>query len=130
MFGDTSNSPSIVRLLAYDHPWLRARLIACLRITEADATCLFQDTLRFLYVQSLRPDCDLPPPAHIELCWREFILFTRDYHDFCLQFFGKYIHYQPRDPTQSVDMAGMRIAQELVLRSFGGRLSGNWLPVT
>lgn len=27
--------------------------------------------------------------------WHTFLLFTRDYHDFCLQFFGEFFHHQP-----------------------------------
>ncbi len=34
----------------------------------------------------------------IDEAWHRFILFTKDYHEFCNRFFGKYIHHGPLMP--------------------------------
>lgn len=31
----------------------------------------------------------------IDDMWHEFILFTRDYNDFCMQYFGEFVHHLP-----------------------------------
>ena len=31
----------------------------------------------------------------VDLVWHQFILFTKEYHEFCLTIFGEYIHHSP-----------------------------------
>jgi hypothetical protein len=31
----------------------------------------------------------------IDHMWHTFLLFTKDYHDFCMKFFGEFFHHQP-----------------------------------
>jgi len=38
----------------------------------------------------------LPMPSKlVDEVWHQFILFTKDYHNFCNYVFGEYIHHQP-----------------------------------
>lgn len=38
----------------------------------------------------------LPPPTGLaDLAWREFILMTKKYREFCDRGFGGYVHYPP-----------------------------------
>jgi hypothetical protein len=31
----------------------------------------------------------------VDNMWHNFILYTKDYHEFCQRFFGEYLHHQP-----------------------------------
>lgn len=71
---------------------------------------LFTDMLRYLWLCKKHHQDTITNPEDtslhfmpvmheemrtIDLMWHEFILVTRDYHDFCQQFFGQYIHHEP-----------------------------------
>jgi hypothetical protein len=35
------------------------------------------------------------PTRKVDIAWHEFILFTRDYRDFCREHFGRFVHHVP-----------------------------------
>ncbi|HEX8550130.1 MAG TPA: hypothetical protein VF681_01110 [Abditibacteriaceae bacterium] len=41
------------------------------------------------------------PSQIVDDAWHEFILFTRDYNDFCLQAFGRYLHHTPAEAMKT-----------------------------
>ncbi len=46
------------------------------------------------------PALNFIPVMHEEMrtidnMWHEFILITRDYHDFCHHYFGRFLHHEP-----------------------------------
>lgn len=45
------------------------------------------------------------PSQVVDDAWHEFILFTREYNDFCLQAFGRYLHHTPAEAMQSQTQA-------------------------
>lgn len=47
------------------------------------------------------------PSQAVDVAWHEFILFTRDYHQFCKKVFGRYLHHTPAEA-----MASQTSAQE------------------
>jgi len=59
-----------------------------------------REMLRFLYLCS-KTQQSLTPSRTVDNIWHEFILFTRLYHKFCIQNFGKFIHHQPNDSQSS-----------------------------
>lgn len=90
-----------------------------------DAELLFEDVKRFLYLtdMSLVP---LSPPKLIDKGWHEFMLFSKDYREFCLKYFGRFIDHEPilreeKAATRPLPSVLVR-AQEL----FGKRLSHYW----
>lgn len=71
---------------------------------------LFTDMLRYLWLCEKHdfdknndpdnPNLQFIPVMHEEMraidnMWHEFILVTREYHDFCLTYFGHYLHHEP-----------------------------------
>lgn len=43
---------------------------------------------------------DMPSPA-IDAVWHQFILFTREYHEFSNRFHGSYFHHAPNLPSRN-----------------------------
>lgn len=74
---------------------------------ELSAEDAFTETLKYLWLtqhhkKHYTKDSDLPPNCimlrsmqEIDEMWHEFILFTKDYMDFCERYFGCYIHHLP-----------------------------------
>ena len=91
----SGNLRAITTIMAYQHPSLLRRIEDKCGISGEAATELFDDTKRFLY---LCADSNVPlsPTPAIDGCWHEFLLFTKDYADFCRQFFGVFLHHRPR----------------------------------
>jgi len=53
------------------------------------------------------------PSQVVDVAWHEFILFTREYHEFCNNSFGKYLHHKPAEAMQSP-----AVAQEGIKRAW------------
>src|SRR5579864_3397426 len=55
-----------------------------------------RDSINHPEDEQLPPRCGmLFSMREIDDMWHEFILFTRDYTDFCQQYFGEYVHHLP-----------------------------------
>ncbi len=59
------------------------------------ADALELECRRFLYVTTLVQGQKLVPSEAIDQYWHNFILFTAEYHDFCIKTAGKFIHHYP-----------------------------------
>ena len=46
----------------------------------------------------------LPPSYEIDEVWHAHILHTKEYMDFCLELFGKYLHHQPHLSSEASSM--------------------------
>ena len=66
-------------------------------ITEEEANDIFCETLKWLWLSQKvnYPFFVDDSISIIDEMWHNFILFTKDYNDFCKKYFGKYIHHQP-----------------------------------
>jgi hypothetical protein len=119
---DESN---FLRLLAYEHPWLKQVLVEQHALSSSAAEELIIDLLRFLHVKSTFSSIECCPSRQIDLCWKEFICFTQDYHDFCQRFFGDFIHRKPVDLVDEASFDCIARTRELATSLFG-KLSENW----
>ncbi|SDX59868.1 hypothetical protein SAMN05661080_00517 [Modestobacter sp. DSM 44400] len=79
------------------YPQVVAKLAADQRLGAAEAGDRITEMAKFLTVAA---DSDQPvaPSRAVDTAWHTFILFTRDYADFCAATFGRFIHHQPTDP--------------------------------
>lgn len=115
------------RVMAYENPDLVARLRSKLDLSAEDAKQLFEDTKRFLFLcGTVRGQWS--PTELIDEGWHNFILFTKDYAEFCQLFFGRFIHHDPKRigvPSIAVSPMGTLAAARKI---FGGLLSKNWAP--
>ena len=69
--------------------------------------------LRQFFLVHLRRDCDYVsmPSRVVDDLWHEFILYTREYRDFCSRAFGKFLHHLPSaalSPVRKRSNVGLR----------------------
>ncbi|MEW6167389.1 MAG: hypothetical protein AB1651_06795 [Pseudomonadota bacterium] len=68
-------------------------------VSREDAEDIFRETLRFLWLSTnyraeFLQSIDRPILI-IDEMWHTFILFTKEYHEFCSRMFGHYMHHTP-----------------------------------
>ena len=99
-------SPSVARpleeVITYRNPRVIARISSVHGLDPADAALLFLDLLCFLHRVSESGSGVVVPTPRIDKAWHEFLLYTRDYFDFCHTMLGKFIHH---DPGPSANLA-------------------------
>ena len=76
---------AVVRRIAREH-----------RVSRGVASRWFEDAIRFLDMCHASPGA-LSPSRTVDKAWHEFLLFTRDYQQFCEERYGRFIHHQPYD---------------------------------
>ena len=78
-------------------------------ITETVSRMLFKETMKMLWLMTKHQiesekdsNIQIPeafnvhkPMDPLDKMWHEFILFTREYHQFCNRYFGCYLHHVP-----------------------------------
>jgi hypothetical protein len=64
-----------------------------------------------IVVHSRRRMVSMPSQA-VDTAWHEFILFTREYQEFCSKALGRFLHHTPAESMSSptVAQAGIRVA--------------------
>lgn len=102
--------PALEDLLAYENPAVLKLYIQNYPDNKLSAEMAFQEMLKYLWIaQKHRLDLinhfhhpELPKRCimlfsmqEIDQMWHEFILFTRDYTQFCEHYFGEYMHHMP-----------------------------------
>jgi len=56
-----------------------------------------QELKRFLALCAMNPETHYGMKGPIDKLWHTFIIFTRDYHLFCREVAGRYLHHEPTD---------------------------------
>ncbi len=108
-------APHVVRKISKD-----------LHCSETEGLKLFGDLMAFLWMTAQSTEPRVPSPA-IDEAWHTFILFTKDYAEFCEVYCGGFIHHLPHtgpDASLSVSMVQPTIEHAIAL--FGSKPSGNW----
>lgn len=89
-------------VLAYENRDVVQRFLDSYPIDPADAAELFTEVKRWLWLagyQAMRPSrrqlIVTRPMTALDEMWHCFVLFTPDYTEFCLRFFGRFLHHQP-----------------------------------
>ncbi|MEP5339185.1 MAG: hypothetical protein ABJL44_16395 [Algibacter sp.] len=65
---------------------------------EVDTEKLLIELIKYLVVTN-ENNKTTSPSYLVDLAWHEFILFTKYYHLFCMENFGKFIHHTPDSKT-------------------------------
>lgn len=104
-----ATNTSLNEVLQYENPAVVARFKKEFPAKTAVAEVIFKDLLRFFWAskQHEMAKAKNPDPAlkfifimdeemkEIDQIWHVFLLYTRDYMDFCQKYFGEYLHHQP-----------------------------------
>jgi hypothetical protein len=93
---------SPIDALAYEAPFLIDKLIKDRIVdTHEEGEALFTEVKRFcVLVESDNKIWDMYS-LRVDEVWHQFILFTREYMDFCKRFFGRYIPHSPSNAPRS-----------------------------
>lgn len=119
--------PELNRLLSYKHPDVLKLYRHNHPDNKMSADQAFNELLKYLWIsrkhllESQAQSCEdekvgfgfcrtdklmapfeyfFPEPLkEIDDMWHEFILFTEDYTEFCIHYFGQYIHHKPVIPN-------------------------------
>jgi hypothetical protein len=117
-------------VLAYEAPFLVEKLVKNAVVdTAEEADELFREVKRYLVLADLDQDCSWNMYSlRIDEVWHQFILFTRQYMEFCHRFFGRYI---PHNPSNAPKVEFARPVQKTTFEQFYARyleLFGEPLP--
>ncbi len=114
------------KVLGYQNPEFIERLKHKLGLSHEDAEVLFHDMKQFLYLCGTRPGV-WSPTEQIDAAWHEFILYTKDYAEFCKEIFGKFVHHVPNSYlTKEAQLVGNTWRTYKVALHHFGELSSNW----
>lgn len=111
-------------VMAYEHPELIDRYKRKLDMNDEDARELFADTKRYLYLCAVAGK-PLAPPHAVDQGWHEFLMYTKDYQDFCFAHLGKFVHHNPNPMLRPHAVLRVSDTNKLAIMHFG-ELSKNW----
>ncbi|MEW8403635.1 MAG: hypothetical protein AB2688_02795 [Candidatus Thiodiazotropha taylori] len=118
---------SLDSVLNYQFPALVERFQKELGMSVEEADQLFLDMLMFLYLCGAKVErVPLEPTAAIDKAWHAFILFTKEYAEFCQQQFGRFIHHSPYTADETESEMHRAIPASDVAECVFGELSLNW----
>lgn len=88
-------------VLSYKNEDVIDRFVAMYNIEQEEASKIFDETLKWLWLGNKMDGIFIDDSTLIiDEMWHNFILFTQDYQEFCLNNFGRYIHHQPEKRKQ------------------------------
>lgn len=109
-------------VLAYQHRGVLRRYCKEHGASMQEAEEVFRETLRWLYLCHRAAEvgigCAITPELEkIDWMWHTFLLYTRDYADFCDRHFGAFIHHLPSEEGEAEDDETLRsrLVQQLSL---------------
>lgn len=91
--------------------------------THEDARSLFEDVKKFLLLGSL-VEASPAPSLPIDQMWHSFILFTKDYAEFCSKV-GGFIHHRPL-PSTSEHQPPIEPTMQLMTAAYGTLSDAHW----
>lgn len=100
---------------------LVARIVRDERASVEWATRVVDQALAFLAACGTS-DKPLAPSKAVDIGWHTFILYTRDYRDFCHQVAGRFIHHEPADTDETkptISPSDMRDLTVAAIRAAG-----------
>ncbi len=138
--------PQLKDVLTYKNPRVLLRFHELYPQHQDKADYLFEELLKYLWLgrkhewdKAQNPhnlDLDFICVMHEEMrmideMWHAFIIFTRDYADFCQSYFGHFIHHVPNvvedQPIVSTDFENQtRLFLDYVYEQLGEETLLNW----
>ena len=122
-----SGAKPLSDVLAYTNTDVVERIAKDNNLSPQDADEILTDTLRFLYLAGATDAANLAPTKEIDMGWHAFLMFTKDYADFCHQNLGRFVHHAPRrsnDPAPKINH--LAVTFDIARQFFGNDLSKNW----
>lgn len=101
-------------VLSYRHAGVVSRYLKDHGGSPVEAEEIFVNLLAWLYLGARAAEVRNPAVVvsmypellKIDEMWHSFVLYTRDYAEFCQEHFGSFIHHEPADHGRSVAAHG------------------------
>jgi hypothetical protein len=102
LFYNGYDPAKITYALSFENKAILQKFCVEQSITEQEAEDYFMELKKFLY---LCANCNqtLAPSVEIDKIWHTFILFTKEYRNYCTQFLGKFIDHVPEVDLEEQD---------------------------
>jgi hypothetical protein len=100
---DTPFAPIPSSLLSFRNDDVLDAFCESLNVTRDEAEGVFREFIKFIWLAESTPHSKLAidhPILIIDEMWHTFILFTKEYSEFCRSHFGHYIHHVPTTATE------------------------------
>ena len=111
------------KVMSYHHEETVQRFISNYDVTYEESFEIFQETKKFLALMARYPKEHVFAVESIYVLdemWHTFLMFTKDYQDFCVEHFGFMIHHEPMKKAEKEQTREMlatdKAAAEEVLR--------------
>ncbi|TDY16778.1 hypothetical protein B0G81_7888 [Paraburkholderia sp. BL6665CI2N2] len=117
-------------VLRYEAGYLIDKLVKE-RIVDSpeEGESLFAEVKKFLILSYVDSDVTWNMySVRIDEAWHQFVLFTRQYTDFCRRYFGEYVHHIPSGPLEPLGHATRRPSTFEAFRARYESFFGNPLP--
>ncbi|BDD07125.1 hypothetical protein AUTU_46080 (plasmid) [Aureibacter tunicatorum] len=88
------------QMLQYKNENVISRFTDMFDVKEAEAEDIFEETKKFLFLAQVRGIMIPDELLIIDEMWHNFILFTKDYHEFSQNIFKKYMHHLPASKSE------------------------------
>ncbi|WP_280301514.1 hypothetical protein [Nocardia neocaledoniensis] len=114
-------APLLREALAFDAPYVVERLLKDRVVdSRAEGEQLFTEIKRYLVLTELTRDTTLGMySARVDEAWHAFILFTTEYIDFGMRFFGRYLTHAPNaTPARCADPEPLDAQAESTFEDF------------
>lgn len=107
------------RINHYSLAQVREKLLMERKVDEAIIDTAISEFRKYLSLIALGHKGIGMISRDVDEVWHTFILFTRDYTDFCNEVFGRYIHHQPSVPSQPLGNEPRRLFVDAYRQNFG-----------
>lgn len=117
----------LARLASFEAPYLEERLLSKgVLANHGEFQDVFSEFKKFVALNYLYDESFVMLSPAVDSLWHQFILFTRSYTEFCLEFLGRYLHHEPAGSLQS-DNTEKAVSRFYMLyeRTFGA-VNGLW----
>jgi hypothetical protein len=103
VFSNLNDETKLKLALSYENADIITKFCSEYDIEQELAKEYFIEVKKFLYLCSNTTD-RLAPSAEIDKIWHTFILFTKDYRQYCMHFLGKFIDHMPEVKNDTVEL--------------------------
>lgn len=109
------------RRLVDDRLWNRLvnRIIKDEQLDRQFAERIMDQALGFLQLCAVEPDEAYGPSPLVDIGWHTFILYTREYAEFCNRVAGFFIHHVPTDNESEGSSLGHGLETASAMRAHG-----------
>jgi hypothetical protein len=107
--------------LVDDRLWKRLvnRIVMDEQLDRQVAERIMDQALGFLQLCAIEPDGAYSPSPLVDIGWHTFILYTREYAEFCDRLAGFFIHHAPADDESKGSSRGHEFDTASAMRAHG-----------